>query len=59
MPPFSTLNADIVPREDFISSIERHMPKIETELIRDIWRTIGVQTCDERVYKVASAMMES
>lgn len=58
VPPFSTLNADIIPREDFISSIERHMPKIETDLIKDIWRTIGVQSCDERVYKVASAMME-
>ena len=58
VPPFSTLNADIIPREDFIGSIERHMPKIETDLIKDIWRTIGVQSCDERVYKVASAMME-
>ena len=34
------------------------MPKIDPDLIREIWKTIGVKSCDERVYKVASVMME-
>ena len=58
VPPYSTLNADVIPREDFINSVEKHMPKIDLDLIKEIWRTIGVQSCDERVYKIASAMME-
>lgn len=48
----------MIPGEDLINSVERHVPKIDPELIKDIWRTIGVQSADERVYKVASAMME-
>lgn len=41
-----------------MDSVEKHVPKIDPDLIKDIWRTIGVQSADERVYKVASAMME-
>ena len=44
--------------QDFLGQLDKHMPKIDTELIKDLWKTIGVQTSDERVYKVASAMME-
>ena len=44
VPPYSTLNADVIPREDFINSVEKHMPKIDPDLIKDIWRTIGVQS---------------
>ena len=57
-PPFSTLNADVIPTENLRSSLNRHMPKIDPDLIREIWKTIGVKSCDERVYKVASVMME-
>jgi len=49
----------VIPREDFLESIDKHMPKVDTELIKDIWRTIGLQTSDERVYKLASVLMES
>ena len=58
VPNYSTLNADVIPREDFLGQLDKHMPKIDTELIKDIFKTIGVQSRDERVYKVASAMME-
>ena len=59
MPTFSTLNADVLPREDYLETLDKHMPKIDTELIKDIWRTIGLQSSDERVYKVASVMLEN
>lgn len=59
VPPYSTLNADVIPTKDFVESIDKHVSKIDTDLIRDIWKTIGVQTSDERVLKVASAMMEA
>ena len=39
--------------------MNKHQPKIDTDLIKDIWRTIGVQSSDERVYKIVSAMMEA
>ena len=59
MPPYSTLNADVIPREDFLETLDKHMPKIDPELIRELWRTIGLQSSDERVFKVASVLMES
>lgn len=59
VPPYSTLNADVIPREDFLMTLDKHMPKIDPELIKDLWRTIGLQTSDERVYKVASVLMET
>ena len=49
----------MIPREDFLETLDKHMPKIDPDLIKDLWRTIGLQSCDERVYKVASVMMES
>ena len=58
VPPYSTLNADVIPTEDFLNTVEKHMPKVDTDLIKDIWKTIGVQTSDERVLKVASSMLE-
>lgn len=42
VPPYSTLNADVIPTIDFIESIDKHVSKIDTDLIRDIWKTIGV-----------------
>lgn len=59
MPTFSTLNADVIPREDYLDTLDKHMPKIDIDLIKDIWRSIGLQSSDERVYKVASVMLEN
>jgi len=42
VPPYSTLNADVIPTKDFVESIDKHVSKIDTDLIRDIWKTIGV-----------------
>ena len=49
----------MIPTEPFIDTVEKHMPKVDPDLIKDIWKTIGVQSSDEREYKVASAMMEA
>lgn len=58
IPPFSSLNTDVIPKSELLEAVDKHQPKIDTDLIKDIWRTIGLQTSDERIYKVASAMME-
>jgi len=58
IPPFSSLNADVIPKASLLEAVDKHQPKIDTELIKDIWKTIGLQTSDERIYKLASAMME-
>ena len=42
VPPYSTLNADVIPREEFLDGLNKHMPKFDTELIKEVWRTIGV-----------------
>ena len=58
VPPFSTLNADVIPTADFLQGVEHHQAKIEPDLIKRVWQQAGLQTQDERVYKVASAMCE-
>lgn len=58
MPPFSSLNADVIPTPRFIESLETHQPKFDPELIKEIWKTIGLQTSDERLFKLGSAMLE-
>lgn len=57
-PPFSSLNADVIPKPKFLESLEKHQPKFDTELIKELWKTIGLQTTDERIYKLGSAMLE-
>lgn len=42
VPNYSTLNCDVIPGEELLGQLDKHMPKIDTELIKDIWRTIGV-----------------
>jgi len=42
VPAFSTLNTDVIPREDFLASLDKHVAKVDLELIRDIWKTIGL-----------------
>mgnify|MGYP007100219821 FL=1 len=58
VPPFSTLNADIIPSEDFLNTVEKFQPKFDLDLVKQVWHSAGVQTCDDRVLKVASAMLE-
>ena len=58
MPPFSSLNADVIPTPRFIETLETHQPKFDPELIKEIWKTIGLQTSDERLFKLGSAMLE-
>ena len=58
VPPFSTLNADIIPTPDLLASIEKHQAKIDPELVAEILKTVGMQSSDERVHKMISAMVE-
>lgn len=58
MPPFSSLNADVIPTSSFLESLETYQPKFDPELIKEIWKSIGMQTSDERLFKLGSAMLE-
>ena len=57
-PQFSTLNSDVIPTPDFLGSLDKHQAKFDLELIKQIWEGIGLQTSDDRLYKLASAMLE-
>ena len=58
VPQFSTLNDDVIPTPHFLEALESHQPKFDPDLIKEIWRSIGLQTSDDRLYKLASAMLE-
>jgi len=46
MPPFTTLNADVIPTQTLLDSIDKHQPKVPVELIEELWGTIGLQSSD-------------
>jgi len=48
----------VIPKQQFLESLEKHQPKFDPELIKEVWKTIGLQTTDERLYKLGSAMLE-
>ena len=58
MPPFTTLNADVIPTQTLLDSIDKHQPKVPVELIEELWGTIGLQSSDQRLQKLAAAMLE-
>ena len=57
-PAYSTLNLDVLPQPSFVSSLDSYQAKIDPELIKEILKSQGVHTSDDRVYKVMSAMLE-
>ena len=57
-PAYSTLNLDVLPQPSFVSSLDSYQAKIDPELIKEILKSQGVLTSDERVYKMMSAMLE-
>ena len=59
IPSYSTLNLDVIPKPDFIQSLEKYQAKIDPELMKEMLRGVGVQTSDDRVYKMMSAMVEA
>ena len=59
LPQFTTLNADVVPTNELLDKLERHQPKISTDLIRKLMAEVGVHTQDERIYTLASVVLES
>ncbi len=58
MPPFTTLNADVIPEQSLLEAVEKHQPKLPVELIEELWSSIGLKTSDQRLHKLASAMFE-
>lgn len=58
VPPFSTLNEDVIPTPSLLEAIDKHQAKFDPDLIKEIWKTTGVQTSDERVLKIASVILE-
>ena len=58
VPQFSTLNADVIPTPPFLEALDSHQPKFDPDLIKEIWKSIGLQTSDDRLYKLASSMLE-
>jgi hypothetical protein len=59
IPSYSTLNLDVIPKPDFIQSLEKYQAKIDPELMKEMLQGVGVKTSDERIYKMMSAMVES
>ena len=58
VPPFSTLNSDVIPQPELLEQVDVHQAKFDPDLIKELWKTIGLQTSDERVLKTASALLE-
>ena len=59
IPSYSTLNLDVIPRPDFIESLDNYQAKVDPELMKEMLKECGVCTSDERIYKMMSAMVES
>ncbi len=58
LPPFTTLNADVIPDQNLLESLDRHQPKLSTEVVEELWSTIGLKSQDTRLHKLASSMFE-
>ncbi|TNV85971.1 hypothetical protein FGO68_gene15618 [Halteria grandinella] len=56
---FSTLNNDVIPDPKFIEDVEGYQPKFNMELIESLMREVGMQSSDERVYKMISIIAEA
>eukprot|EP00347_Sterkiella_histriomuscorum_P022515 403338199 len=56
---YSTLNNDVIPDKNFIETVEDYQPKINMELIKKIMNEVGMQSPDERVYKLISVIVEA
>ena len=57
-PAYSTLNLDVLPQPSFVNSLDSYHAKIDPELLKEILRASGVNTSDDRVYKIMSGMLE-
>jgi len=58
VPAYSTLNLDVLPTATFLTSLDTYQPKIDTEMLKEIVKSAGMTTADERVYKMQAAMLE-
>jgi hypothetical protein len=57
-PAFSTLNLDVIPDKEYVSKLEAYQPKFDTDMLKELLKQTGLQSSDERVYKMISVMME-
>lgn len=48
----------MLPTATFLTSLDTYQPKIDTEMLKEIVKSAGMTTADERVYKMQAAMLE-
>jgi hypothetical protein len=58
VPAYSTLNLDVLPTPTFLQSLDNYQAKIDPELLKEMVKSAGMTTADERVYKMLAAMVE-
>jgi len=59
VPHYSTLNNDVIPQKKLLDQLDLYQPKFDTSLLKEILATVGMQSIDERTYKIISIMMEA
>lgn len=58
VPAYSTLNLDVLPTPGFLTSLETYQAKVDPELLKEMVKSAGMSTSDDRVYKMLAAMIE-
>jgi hypothetical protein len=56
---FSTLNNQVVPDQEFVDDLEKFMPKLSQDLIKQICTEKGLITSDSRVYRLISIVAQN
>ena len=49
---------DVIPDKKYIQAIEAHQAKFDIDVLKELLKQVGLNTKDERVYKIISVMME-
>jgi hypothetical protein len=52
------LNQDVIPDQEYLDHLSKYQTKFDTNLLRTLCKQAGLQSPDERVYKVISVMLE-
>jgi ribosomal protein L12E/L44/L45/RPP1/RPP2 len=49
---------DVIPDKKYLTALEGHQPKFDTDVLRALLKQVGLHSQDERVYTLISVMME-
>jgi galactitol-specific phosphotransferase system IIC component len=49
---------DVIPDSEYLDQLDAYKAKFSTGLLKQITKQVGLDTVDERVYKIISIMME-